>query len=271
MKSWEPFWTVRANAAWPALMACALALGWGRAWPEEPLVRSLRQIKPTVVALGTYNKRGNPVVGLYGSAFFVSADGHLVTAAHVMHTANAQAAGGQVHAFVQGKPAREALTVSVLTVDKRHDIAILKVPGSRFPVARLGDSDRVAEGRAIAICGYPYGWVFGLHAACQSGVVGNISPVALPASRSADLTVERIQALRQPFPIFQLDCTAYPGNSGAPLFLQTTGEVVGVVNSAFVRHRKEGNSLQRVHTAISYAIPINHAKAALKGLGVKTK
>ncbi len=68
-------------------------------------------------------------------------------------------------------------------------------------------------------------------------------------------------ALNDPFTIFQLDCTAFPGNSGGPLFLPETGEVIGVLNSAFIKTTKEN---RQVFTGISYAIPINYVKELIK-------
>jgi len=53
--------------------------------------------------------------------------------------------------------------------------------------------------------------------------------------------------------VFQLDATAYPGNSGSPLYAPDTGEVVGVVNMVFVKGTKEAALTQP--SGISYAIP----------------
>ena len=252
-----------ACAALLAHAACGLA--------EEPLVRSLRQVKPAVAAVGGYARIARTGMRIFGTAFFVSPEGHMLTAAHVTRAIRANAVGGKMLVFRQGQSSRKGLAAKVLAEDEAHDVAVIKVEGKDFPAARLGKWDAVQEGQAIAVCGYPYGMVFGLYAACQSGIVSNVSPAALPAFRSSELTAERIRALRRPFSVFQLDCVAYPGNSGGPLFLQATGEVVGVVSSAFIQARKEGPKLERVHTAISYAIPVNHAQALLTKLGVGSK
>jgi S1-C subfamily serine protease len=58
-----------------------------------------------------------------------------------------------------------------------------------------------------------------------------------------------------------LDSTGYPGNSGGPLFLPETGEVIGVLNSGFIKTTKEN---KQVSTGISYAIPINYVKELME-------
>lgn len=63
------------------------------------------------------------------------------------------------------------------------------------------------------------------------------------------------------FAIFQLDATAYPGNSGGPLFDPNTGEVLGVVNMVLIKGTRESALSQP--SGISYAIPIRHVKDLL--------
>ena len=58
------------------------------------------------------------------------------------------------------------------------------------------------------------------------------------------------------FPIFQLDATAYPGNSGSPVYDAATGEVVGVINMVFVKGTKE--SVLTQPSGITYAIPAKY-------------
>ena len=66
--------------------------------------------------------------------------------------------------------------------------------------------------------------------------------------------------------MFQLDATAYPGNSGSPLYNPDTGAVIGIVNKVFVQESKE-NVLQKP-SGISYAIPIRYARALLAKAGL---
>jgi S1-C subfamily serine protease len=87
--------------------------------------------------------------------------------------------------------------------------------------------------------------------------------MAIPVQNTSLLSNRMIKALKDPYVIFQLDCIAFPGNSGGPLFLPETGEVIGVLNSAFVKVTKENN---KISTGISYAIPINYIKELLEAI-----
>ena len=93
-----------------------------------------------------------------------------------------------------------------------------------------------------------------------------ITPIALPANASGQLDPAAIQQLANTFPVYQLDATAYPGNSGSPLFDPDTGVVYGVVNSTFVKRTKE--KLLPEPTGITYAIPIRHARKLLQKKGL---
>jgi S1-C subfamily serine protease len=61
--------------------------------------------------------------------------------------------------------------------------------------------------------------------------------------------------------VFQLDATAYPGNSGSPIYDPETGEVIGIVNMVLVKGTKE--AALSSPTGITYAIPSRHLKALL--------
>jgi S1-C subfamily serine protease len=68
--------------------------------------------------------------------------------------------------------------------------------------------------------------------------------------------------------VFQLDATAFPGNSGSPLYDPDTGAVVGIINKVFVQETKE--NLLAKPSGISYAIPIRYALPLLKKAGRKS-
>jgi serine protease Do len=92
--------------------------------------------------------------------------------------------------------------------------------------------------------------------------VSVITPFARPANTSKTLTADQLRRIRNPFNVFQLDATAYPGNSGSPVYEPDTGRVIGVINSVFVKEGKE--SMLAKPTGISYAIPVNYVKALLQ-------
>ncbi|NOX92949.1 MAG: serine protease, partial [Gammaproteobacteria bacterium] len=65
--------------------------------------------------------------------------------------------------------------------------------------------------------------------------------------------------LRTPFDVFQLDATAYPGNSGSPLYHPDSGEVIGVLNMVFVKESRE--TVLEKPSGIAFAIPGRYAAA----------
>jgi S1-C subfamily serine protease len=79
--------------------------------------------------------------------------------------------------------------------------------------------------------------------------------------RPADATMLRRLA-GGAFAVFQLDATAYPGNSGSPLYMADTGEVVGIVNMVFVKRTKEAALTDP--SGITYAIPSRYLIELLK-------
>jgi S1-C subfamily serine protease len=64
------------------------------------------------------------------------------------------------------------------------------------------------------------------------------------------------------FRVFQLDATAYPGNSGSPIYDPATGDVLGIVNMVYVKSTKEAVLAQP--SGITYAVPANHVGALLR-------
>jgi len=79
----------------------------------------------------------------------------------------------------------------------------------------------------------------------------------LPGGNAQQINEKLIRQIKSgPFNIFQLDATAYPGNSGSPVFDIDSGEVVGIINMVFIKGSKESALSQP--SGISYAIPANH-------------
>ena len=76
-----------------------------------------------------------------------------------------------------------------------------------------------------------------------------------------------IKRLRNPFNVLQLDATAYPGNSGSPLYVPSSGVVVGVINKVAVKATKE--RVLSDPSGITYAIPARHVVALLKSAGLR--
>ncbi len=134
---------------------------------------------------------------------------------------------------------------------------------------RLGDSRRVREGELYAFTGFPIGLVLGMHPVTHRGIVSAITPIVIPQISAGQLTPEMVKRLKEPYDIFQLDATAYPGNSGSPLYFPGTGVVVGVINKVFVKESKE--NLLKDPSGITYAIPATYAEALMNQAGIKAR
>ena len=107
---------------------------------------------------------------------------------------------------------------------------------------------------------------FGFAPIVHRGIVAAISRVALPASEARQLNPATVARLREgPFEIYQLDATAYPGNSGGPLIEAESGRVIGVINMVLVRSTRE--SALTNPTGITYAIPVRRVLDLLKSPG----
>ena len=87
--------------------------------------------------------------------------------------------------------------------------------------------------------------------------------VALPTPSSQQLNEKTIHRLREgSFDIYQLDATAYPGNSGSPVYDPDNGDVLGVINMVLVKSTKESALTQP--SGITYAVPSSHIEELLK-------
>jgi S1-C subfamily serine protease len=155
---------------------------------------------------------------------------------------------------------RQATTVAL---DPDHDLALLRIGGPPLPALALAPAGGIDEGQPIAFVGFPIGTVLGLFPAVHRGIVSAISPIVLPQGTSQQLDQRVLRRLRgEPFPVYQLDATAYPGNSGSPLIDPVNGTVVGIVNMTFVKESRE-NALSQP-SGISFAIPVEHLRELIR-------
>jgi S1-C subfamily serine protease len=139
----------------------------------------------------------------------------------------------------------------------------LKVQGPPLPALKIGDSDAAKEGQDILFTGFPIGGVLGPYPATHHGIISAITPIAISQGRAGDLDAQTVRRLASgAFPVLQLDATAYPGNSGSPVYDAVTGEVLGIVNMVFVKGTKEAVLTQP--SGIAYAVPANRLQNLLK-------
>lgn len=243
------------------LIAGLLAGQAGVAWAGLP--DTIERLKPAVLLIGTFKPTDSPRFQLRGTGFVVG-DGHLVvTNAHVLPTdlssADAPSLVVQVRQASgewQMRPAR------VLGTNAARDLALLRMDGPAGLAMRLGNSATVREGADLAFMGFPIGGVLGFSVVTHRATVSSITAAALPSPSAGRLSEQAIRGLRGgTFEIFQLDATAYPGNSGGPLFDPDTGDVMGVMNMVLIKGTRESALSQP--SGIAYAIPSVHVQELL--------
>jgi len=211
--------------------------------------------KKSIVAVGTYMPKRSPKGVFLGTGFAIGDGRLIVTNAHVLPKNIDHKSIETVAIFFRQEKKINMSKVKVVAVDREHDIAILKVDSNILPAMSLSDSV-VREGQFIAFTGYPIGMVLGIHPVTHRGIVSAISPVVLPMLRSRQLNAKLLKRLRNPYDVYQLDATAYPGNSGSPVYEEETGRVIGIVNKVFIKESKE--TVLSKPSGITYAIPIRY-------------
>jgi len=232
------------------------------------LPTTLKSVKPSVVGVGTFMALRQQQDQLSGTGFVVGDGRHLVTSAHVVPTELDEGRRETVAVYVPaGGNQAERRPARVVKRDRTHDLCLLRFEGSGLPALRLGRSADVQEGALYAFTGFPILAALGLRPVTHRGTVSAITPIILPLASGKDITPENLRKLSRPFDVFQLDATAYPGNSGSPLYEIETGRVVGVINSVFVKGTKE--MALSAPSGISYAIPVDFVRRLLDGAGLK--
>ena len=171
--------------------------------------------------------RGMPMPGprearSLGSGFIISADGQILTNAHVVEDADS---------IVVKLADNSERPAKLIGIDKASDVALLKIEAKDLPVVRLGDSSSLEVGDWVLAIGSP----FGLEHTATQGIVSAVGR-SLPDGNYV--------------PFIQTDVAVNPGNSGGPLF-NIRGEVVGINSQIYSR---SGG-----YMGLSFAIPVNVA------------
>ena len=157
-----------------------------------------------------------------GSGFIINSKGIVITNAHVVNDADT--------VIVKLNDQKE-IQAEVLGIDKRTDVAVLKIKADNLPQVKIGDPGKLKVGEWVAAIGSP----FGLESTMTVGVVSALGR-NLPQENYV--------------PFIQTDVAINPGNSGGPLF-NTSGEVVGINSQIYSR---TGG-----YMGLSFAIPIDVA------------
>lgn len=158
----------------------------------------------------------------YGTAFFVTADGYMLTNHHVVEGAD------KISVTLND---RTELDATLVGSDERSDVAVLKVTGKKFPALPIGDSNNLKVGEPVLAIGSPFGFDY-------SASAGIVSAKSRNFSRETSV------------PFIQTDVALNPGNSGGPLFNQR-GEVIGINSRIF--------SGTGGYMGLSFSIPIDAA------------
>jgi serine protease Do len=175
---------------------------------------------------------GRPESRSLGSGFVISADGYILTNAHVVEGAD------EINVKLTDKRDFKA---KVIGADRRTDIALIKIEGSGLPVVKFGDPSKLKVGEWVVAIGSP----FGFENTVTAGIV---------SAKGRSLPQENF------VPFIQTDVAINPGNSGGPLF-NLRGEVVGVNSQIYSR---TGGFM-----GLSFAIPADVALDIQKQLREK--
>ena len=167
-----------------------------------------------------------------GSGFIIESNGLILTNAHVVE--------GATTIYVTLTDKRE-FKAKLLGLDKRTDVAVVKIEARDLPKLPLGDSSKVRVGEWVLAIGSP----FGLENTVTAGIV---------SAKSRD-TGDYL-------PFIQTDVAVNPGNSGGPL-LNTAGQAIGINSQIFSR---SGG-----YMGISFAIPIDEAMRVAEQLRTNGK
>ncbi|HKQ37999.1 MAG TPA: serine protease [Verrucomicrobiae bacterium] len=242
------------------LFVTVLVSGFSRADVPD----TIEAIKPSIVAVGSFERTRNPQFSFFGTGFAVG-DGSLVaTNEHVLpKTLNAQRNETIAIVVRSGKGTDRIRAARRSVSDESVDLALLKFDGPPLPPLQLGTSGNVREGEEYLLTGFPIGAVLGLFPVTHRAMIAAVTPIVIPAARANQLNSQAVRRLSAgPYAIFQLDGTAYPGNSGSPVYHPQSGVVIAIVNSVFVKSSRE--SALTHPSGVTYAIPAEKLKELLE-------
>jgi len=247
------------------LAALSLAAAATPAAADGGAPATIAQVKASIVAVGTFERLRNPQFSFAGTGFVVG-DGLLVaTNDHVVpKTVNIERGEAIAVAVpVAGGPAQIRVARRI-AADADSDLALLRIDGKPLPALAVGEAQAVREGESYLFTGFPIGSVLGLFPVTHRAMIAAVTPIAIPAARADQLDARSVRRLGEAlFPVFQLDATAYPGNSGSPVYHPESGAVIGIVNSVFIKGTRESALAQP--SGITYAIPARKLVELLQG------
>ena len=223
---------ISRNVAWIALLALAGVAGCARNG-DDAVVASVRRLRPAVVLLSMRvppeNKKDH-YDDAYATGFVVASGGwgsDILTVQHAIDGA------WNLHITVANRWKSPA---KVIASNEDLDLALLRTPRRRLPVISLGSSTHLQAqvGRELGLLGYP--------------IPDEFDDEGLGLATSLD--TGRLSSVRKD--ALEVTLSIVPGESGAPVFIADTGEVVGVAESRFDEER-----------SIGFALPVDDVKRFL--------
>lgn len=223
---------------------------------------TLQSVKPGVVGVGVFSPTGSPRASLQGTGFAVLDGRYVVSCAHIF-AKPLDPRKKETHAVFIGRDRQMTVRAArLVATDKSRDLALLKLEGEPLTALKLGDSDRAREGWQLYFTGYPIGSVLGLNPSTHRAGLAAIIPIFTPLINAAQLNARTLKQAKDAYEVFELDAVAYPGNSGSPVWHPDSGEVLGVVNSVYVKGAKE--AALTAPSGITYAIPAKYVHHLLE-------
>lgn len=239
-------------------------LSWCSHAAASDAIETIARVKRSIVAVGTYEQGRAPPFQFRGTGFVVGDGTTIVTNAHVLPAFTDPVHRESLAILVpHGVDEAHVREGKVVAIDAGSDLAVIGLRGAPLPPLALHDADDVREGQSVLMTGFPIGAVLGAFPVTHRGMISAITPIVIPQGRAADLDPAVVRRLTAgSFPVLQLDATAYPGNSGSPIYDPATGDVLGIVNMVFVKGTKEAALSQP--SGITYAVPVQHLQALLR-------
>jgi S1-C subfamily serine protease len=230
---------------------------------SDPVVQVVERVAPAVVNVTTNTVTRDAIFGgtedqAVGTGFIIRGDGVVVTNFHVVEGAL------RIRVTLPPPDGRE-FTARVIGGDSAHDLAVLKVDGTRLPTVPLGDSDDLKLGEQVIALGYALALPGG--PTVTTGIISSLErtvraqdPNGGPNGGPITRTYENV---------LQTDAAINPGNSGGPL-VSLAGNVVGINTAGAGQAENVGFSI-----AVNAARPmiersIEHPAAPTPYLGVST-
>lgn len=230
---------------------------------DDQLAALIQTAKAGIVAIGTFHFNTKPKAQFFGTGFIIKNGNRIVTNHHVIAAIKKENRLFNLRVFHDVLPIK-GIKATILAEDEIHDLAILEIEGVKLRALPLERNKRVEEGHKVLFTGYPIGLVLGMNPTTHTGIISSIAPIVLPSPTANIIKGDLIKHLKEPFDIFQIDATAYPGNSGSPVYRISTGEVVGVINMVFIKGKKE--HILKEPTGITYAIPVKFVHELIQSI-----